>query len=339
MPDTFGLLDLPVPAPDQPRDVAVGDPLLDLVAAFMKAVLNAELKDAWATVVPARGKANNAPALSVPVPFTSTHDPEEASFSSEKTPCLYVYRLDDPPPTRIRITQGWEVVRSAVGLLFVPPPPTQDKQRLRTNMRNAFDKAIRGAVRDGRHPAWIVAGDTYYDPDIYGSVFLRHAKLQSWTFVGVRRHPILIEDEEGNKQPPFPALLATILVDEQRVKGTQGTYPIDHIEGSVSIGPIADPLTFGSYDFKTTLASISPSSGPTAGGTTVTISGAQFFVDDDGEGLSVATSDGVALTDVELVDERTITAVMPAHAAGVVGLVVTLPNTSTASIANAFTYA
>ena len=341
MPDDFGALELPVPAPEDPTSEAVGDPLLDLVASFMQAVINSDVGDAWASVVPSRG-ASAATTTSLPVLFTDTSDPDEAAFTSKRTPCLYVWRSDEPAPQRIRITQGWETVRSQIALLLVFPPPTQSKQKLRTNIRNAIDKAVRAAVRQGRHPAWVQAGDTRSEPETYGSVFLPIAKLQAWQFTGFKRHLLVIEDEDGKRGTPFPGILGGLLVDEQLVRGRPAFSAISHVQGSVTVGndELAEGgIAFGSYKFLSALTACVPSTGAIAGGTSVTLSGRQFFLDEDDAGLTVALDDGTELTDVVLVDESTITATMPAHAAGLVGLVVTLPSGASAELAAAFTYA
>lgn len=331
MSDTFGLLELPVPVPDDPRTESAGDPVLDVIAAFVRAVLIFEIGAAWNNLYPGK-----------PLVFTDTHAPDESAFTSKRTPCLFVYRADSPEPQRVRSTQSWEIVRCPVALLLVPPPPTQDKQKLRTKMRNAVDKAVRAAIRQGRHPAWVVPGDTYYDAATYGSVLVRHAKLHSTPmFSGFRRHALTIEDEKGNRGTPFPGLLATLLIDERLERGTDRYDELSHIQGGVTVGNDEtgeNGVAFGSYKFQPSLLSCSPAIGSIAGGTSVTLRGHQFTLDEDDAGLTVALDDGTELEDVELVDESTITATMPAHAAGAVGLVATMPSGATAVLASAFTY-
>jgi hypothetical protein len=349
MPDTFGLLQLPVPVPADPRAEAVGDPLLDLVAAFVKAVLNADVGAAWASVYP---------ATPLPVAFTETHDPNEGAFTTKRTPCLYVYRADEPPPRAIRTTQDWDVVRTAITLLLVPPPPTQDKQKIRTNLRNAIDKSIRAAVRQGRHPAWVVAGDTLYNATDYGSTFVTRANLQSWYFTlgGFKRVPITVETDDGDKTTTFFGLLGNVLVDELLVRGAARYAALANVQGTVSLGKNADGLNalpILSYQFQPTILSVTPAAGSSAGGAPITIKGRQFYrLTASGQNTTapallgcvdatVATSEGVALLNVTFVDEGTFTATMPARplGAGIVGLVMTMPNGSTATLANAFTYA
>jgi MtrB/PioB family decaheme-associated outer membrane protein len=68
-----------------------------------------------------------------------------------------------------------------------------------------------------------------------------------------------------------------------------------------------------------TVAAISPTSGTTAGGTAVTITGTNFT------GATAVTIGGVAATGITVVNATTITATTGAHAAGIVDVVVTTP--------------
>jgi phosphatidylinositol-3-phosphatase len=81
------------------------------------------------------------------------------------------------------------------------------------------------------------------------------------------------------------------------------------------------------------ITSISPTSGPAAGGTTVTISGTGFAV-----GATVSFG-GTAATNVNVVGSTTITAVTPAHASGPVNVVVTNPGGQNATSTNGYSYA
>ncbi len=80
------------------------------------------------------------------------------------------------------------------------------------------------------------------------------------------------------------------------------------------------------------LASVSPGFGPIAGGTLVTVSGANFVT---GASLSIG---GVAATGVTVVNSTTITGTTGAHAAGVVDVVVTNPDAQTGTLTGGFTY-
>ena len=78
--------------------------------------------------------------------------------------------------------------------------------------------------------------------------------------------------------------------------------------------------------------SISPTSGPTGGGTPVTISGTNFA-----SGATV-TFGGTAATNVVVVSSTTITATTPAHAAGAVNVVVTNSNGQSGTLTNGYSY-
>jgi hypothetical protein len=80
-----------------------------------------------------------------------------------------------------------------------------------------------------------------------------------------------------------------------------------------------------------TVSSISPTWGPTGGGSLVTLSGACFA-----PGATV-TFGGTAATGLT-VAATTITATAPAHAAGPVPVVVTNPDAQNATVPNGFTY-
>jgi hypothetical protein len=81
-----------------------------------------------------------------------------------------------------------------------------------------------------------------------------------------------------------------------------------------------------------TIAGVSPSSGPLAGGTTITITGAELT------GTTNVTVGGVPATGVTVVNATTVTAVTPAHAAGLVAVALATPGGAVAA-AGAFTYA
>jgi len=111
-----------------------------------------------------------------------------------------------------------------------------------------------------------------------------------------------------------------------------------HAAGAVSIvvtnvggqsGTLASAFT---YIAPPTISSVSPTGGPIAGGTAVTITGTNFAA-----GATV-TFGGVSATGVVVVSATSITATTPAHAAGAVTVVVTNPNTLSGSAVNGFVY-
>ena len=80
------------------------------------------------------------------------------------------------------------------------------------------------------------------------------------------------------------------------------------------------------------VTTVSPTSGPSAGGTAVTLTGTDFT-----SGATV-TFGGVAATNVIVVSATSITLTTPAHSAGAVTVVVTNPDSQSASVPNGFTF-
>jgi hypothetical protein len=81
-----------------------------------------------------------------------------------------------------------------------------------------------------------------------------------------------------------------------------------------------------------TVSTIAPTSGATAGGTPVTITGTGFLA-----GATV-TFGGTSATAVTVLNSTSITATTPAHAAGGVNLVVTNTDAQTGTLTNGYTY-
>lgn len=88
-----------------------------------------------------------------------------------------------------------------------------------------------------------------------------------------------------------------------------------------------------------TVTSCSPNNGSAAGGTSVTITGTNFFAPTSSFPTAItATFGGTAATSVTFVSSTSITCVTPAHAAGVVNVVVTNPDGQTGTGTSAFTF-
>ena len=81
-----------------------------------------------------------------------------------------------------------------------------------------------------------------------------------------------------------------------------------------------------------TVTGLTPSFGPTAGGTILTIVGSGFV-----SGATV-TVGGLAATGVTVVNATTIQATTPAHSAATVDVAVTIPGPQTGTLTGAFTY-
>jgi len=97
-------------------------------------------------------------------------------------------------------------------------------------------------------------------------------------------------------------------------------------------GTLPNGYTYTSPNPAPTVSTISPASGTTAGGTTVSITGTGFFA-----GATVSLG-GTAATGVTVVSSTSITATVPAHAAGAVTVTVSNTDGQSGNLTNGYTY-
>ncbi|MGH9173810.1 MAG: IPT/TIG domain-containing protein, partial [Vicinamibacterales bacterium] len=93
-----------------------------------------------------------------------------------------------------------------------------------------------------------------------------------------------------------------------------------------------DQFTFVDASSTLTLLSVDPGTGSSAGGTTITVTGSSFQT---GATVTVGGSDA---TNVTVLTTTRLTAVVPAHASGVVNVVVTSSDGASATLINGFSY-
>lgn len=336
MADTFGLLEIPAPAPADGD--ALTDPALDMVLGFMLAVLNEELGTAWGKRAPTDPKV---------VAYVFNHAPMLESFKLDETPALYGWRSDDAGS--FRYTQDLVADEGGMTFLWVPPALEQETERFAQGIRNGIKKVLKAAFAQGRHPAWVLEGDDYYNPEDYGSVLLYHAKLAKARLGAFRTHPLPIENHDRSYRKTFDTLLFTLDTLEFYSYDAAGKErPLARAQGVVQLGEpgvrldMLPPEETETYSFDPALTGISPASGTIAGGTEVTISGRQFTAP---ELLADAALPTVFFGDeqapdylVEYVDESTLTVVTPAHAAGAVDVRVVFPSGVEKTLAAAFTF-
>jgi glucose/arabinose dehydrogenase len=131
------------------------------------------------------------------------------------------------------------------------------------------------------------------------------------------------------------AATGVVVVNSTTITATTGA----HAAGTVNVvvtntdaqtGTLTNGYTYSAT--APTVTSISPTSGPAAGGTPVTITGTNFV-----SGATV-TLGGTAATSVVVVSSTTITATTAAHAAGTVNVVVTNTDTQSGTLINGYTY-
>ncbi|MDQ2701875.1 MAG: IPT/TIG domain-containing protein [Pseudomonadota bacterium] len=133
----------------------------------------------------------------------------------------------------------------------------------------------------------------------------------------------------------FGGTAATIFTVDSDTQIT-ATTPA-HGAGAVDVAvttPGGAAMAAGAFSFQVpapTITGLSPASGPTAGGTSIVITGSHFT------GATVVTLGGTAATSHTVDSDTQVTAVVPAHAAGAVDVAVTTPG-GTGTLAAAFEY-
>lgn len=109
-----------------------------------------------------------------------------------------------------------------------------------------------------------------------------------------------------------------------------------HAAGTVDVvittpsGTATLPASY-TYQLPPALTLVTPASGTASGNAGVTLQGSNLT------GTTSVTFDGISATNVNVVNANTVTAVTPAHAAGVVEVIVTTPSGSSA-LPNGYTY-
>ena len=128
------------------------------------------------------------------------------------------------------------------------------------------------------------------------------------------------------------SLTASYTVQGALTPNRSYTWQVDAVDaGNHSVGTTQYAFRV-TYVPAMTVAGVTPASGTTAGGTAVTISGTNFV-----SGATV-TFGGTAATNVAFVSATSLTATTPAHAAGAVHVVVTNPDSQSATLTGGFTY-
>jgi hypothetical protein len=121
-------------------------------------------------------------------------------------------------------------------------------------------------------------------------------------------------------------------------RGSSADAPTDDFDGNPRPNPPGSNPDIGAYEHERgplmlSISGVSPNVGPLAGGTRITITGMGFVV-----GATV-TIGGNSATDVTVVSDTKITAKTPAGTAGIKDVIVTNPDSLSATLKNGFFYA
>ena len=132
------------------------------------------------------------------------------------------------------------------------------------------------------------------------------------------------------------AATSVVVVDTTTITATTGAHAVGLGDVVVTFPDGQTGTLPGAYTYiNRTLTAIAPTSGKTAGGTNVTITGTNFQV---GVAGTTVTIGGVTATSVVVVNATTITATTGARAAGPGDVVVTNPDGQAGTLPGAYTY-
>lgn len=176
MADQLGAL--PFPSDTFAEGVrSITDPLVDNVAAFLRAYINFALAVDWSRVAPGAG---------LPVRDVILTDTDRAWFHENSLPALFVFRHRARPE---KIAD--ELYRNVTQLhiLWIPIPTSPEIRQTQAPMVNGVAAAIHEALLLGRHPSWVATGDEDADAAELGSVLMDRAGLS---------HPPMVVDINYN---------------------------------------------------------------------------------------------------------------------------------------------
>lgn len=166
MADKYGATIFPVPVVadtgEFPPEAVAGDPLLGYLANFVTKIVRLNCEAVWKSVSP-----------STPIIKTVYADEPENGFSAEWLPCLFVFRpgreTRELVETFEQVADEYRFMKSRVVARWIMNPVQAANNRRRNSIFDAVRKAIDAAVNIGRHPAWIVPGDTDLKAALQGS--------------------------------------------------------------------------------------------------------------------------------------------------------------------------
>lgn len=313
MTDTLGNVQIPALNTDTPP----GDPLLSTLLAFWSQCLTNALTPVWAITCP------NIPVVKT----TDARNPVDLTLTTTELPALFLDRLSYDPLT-------WEAadypkLTSHLKLWWVLPRLDLKRRRQRSNIMQAAIAAVMFQTEwTGRAPGLIFPGDTDPIAATQGSLLLKFANVWSINWKKIDDSKLVLDLGNEGKQS-FDCITWNIDVSEKiSIDPSLHAVPLKGLLDSIA----DDGLPLIAIDAHLRCSSITPSSGTHLGGTAVTIRGTQIV-----SGATV-TIGGVAATSVAWVDNETLTATTPAHAAGSADVVLTNPGGEAATLTSGFTF-
>lgn len=208
MTDTFGATSLPVASVITPTTDSLADPARALVLSFCKSVIEYECGTAWAALATA-----GEPICRTAWP----HDPGKEDFDPRKLPALFCYRSSTIKPQRFTDEEWGD--EASLELLWVFPPAPDANQATRRGIMVGLSRALHKAFGplNGRHPSWVVTGDTDPYAAVYGSSLLTWGHFEIIELEQVREAQVKVD--VAGKPVDYQAVNVTFRCREEYVPG------------------------------------------------------------------------------------------------------------------------
>lgn len=161
MSDQYGAITLPASANED-----FVDPLTFYLGSYLKAALTAQLIDKWQQIAPGKDLVRSV--------FTA--DPAEVLFNESALPALFAWRPISEHSTE-KIADDFHVAVSTVRVFWLQAHDTSAKRERRMQFAGLLSKASHSALIEGRHPDWVVTGDTDATAATRGSLLMKWCGL------------------------------------------------------------------------------------------------------------------------------------------------------------------
>ena len=196
-------------------------------------MLTAECGAAWLAIAPGETLIRKV----------HNHDPQQEDFTAEELPALFCWRADPKPQHFEDEHYGDE---STIDLLWVFPPTASLTQSKRRSIALGLSRALHKALGplNGRHPAWVVAGDTDPFAARYGSSLLDWGSFRMIEIDSVRSADIPIHSRDTTVN--YHGVFLSLKCQEEFVTG-------DSFDGFPTLITINQQTTDGDVGFVQTI--------------------------------------------------------------------------------------
>jgi hypothetical protein len=201
MTDTYGGLALPMPAP--PFAGKAPDKALDAIGDYLQATLTAQLGAAWRSVAPGEEL----------IKTVFTVSPQNALLNQSQLPALFIW------PGRTKSTREAEdylVTKTQVSAIWLLWWDSPLKREQRLPFQRSVTLTAHALLARGRHPAWVVTGDTTAGAATRGSPLLKQAGLFApIDELETNEQDISLDPEKSGNPVYYKALSLSFLIAER----------------------------------------------------------------------------------------------------------------------------